>query len=57
VLTGDVFGSLRCDCRLQLELAMDRIARRARAFCFMSSRRAAHRPDAKLKAYELQDQA
>jgi GTP cyclohydrolase II len=25
-LTGDVFGSLRCDCRLQLELAMRQIA-------------------------------
>ncbi|MGH9557667.1 MAG: GTP cyclohydrolase II, partial [Bryobacteraceae bacterium] len=26
-LTGDVFHSLRCDCRLQLELAMESIAR------------------------------
>lgn len=25
-LTGDVFGSLRCDCRQQLEMAMQRIA-------------------------------
>src|SRR4051794_27609932 len=25
-LTGDVFGSLRCDCRLQLELALASIA-------------------------------
>ena len=25
-LTGDVFGSLRCDCRLQLELALGKIA-------------------------------
>ncbi|MHB1959420.1 MAG: GTP cyclohydrolase II RibA, partial [Acidobacteriaceae bacterium] len=25
-LTGDVFGSLRCDCRLQLELALRTIA-------------------------------
>ena len=25
-LTGDVFGSLRCDCRDQLELALERIA-------------------------------
>ena len=24
-LTGDVFGSLRCDCRLQLELALTKI--------------------------------
>jgi GTP cyclohydrolase II len=27
-LTGDIFGSLRCDCRDQLEMAMDYIARR-----------------------------
>lgn len=26
-LTGDAFGSLRCDCREQLELAMEQIAR------------------------------
>jgi len=25
-LTGEVFGSLRCDCRAQLDLALDRIA-------------------------------
>src|SRR5690242_9123936 len=25
-LTGDVFGSLRCDCRLQLEMALTMIA-------------------------------
>jgi GTP cyclohydrolase II len=28
-LTGDVFGSLRCDCRLQLELALRMIAEAA----------------------------
>ncbi|MDE3186713.1 MAG: GTP cyclohydrolase II, partial [Acidobacteriota bacterium] len=27
-LTGDVFGSLRCDCRLQLELALGLIAQK-----------------------------
>ena len=25
-MTGDVFGSLRCDCRLQLELALGKIS-------------------------------
>jgi GTP cyclohydrolase II len=41
-LTGDVFGSLRCDCRLQLELAFKaRSPKRAREFCSTSSRRAA----------------
>src|ERR1700685_1292900 len=29
-LTGDVFHSLRCDCGLQLELALDSIAREGR---------------------------
>ena len=40
-LTGDVFGSLRCDCRQQLEMALSMIAEGGRAFLFMSSRRAA----------------
>jgi 3,4-dihydroxy 2-butanone 4-phosphate synthase/GTP cyclohydrolase II len=29
-LTGEVFGSLRCDCRAQLELALERIATEGR---------------------------
>ena len=29
-LTGDVFHSLRCDCRAQLELALETIAREGR---------------------------
>ncbi len=41
-LTGDVFGSLRCDCRLQLELAYaDDCPGRRRASCSTSSRKAA----------------
>jgi GTP cyclohydrolase II len=40
-LTGDVFGSLRCDCRLQLELALAKLPKPAQAFCSTSSRRAA----------------
>ena len=40
-LTGDVFGSLRCDCRLQLELALPASPRKAQESCFTSSRRAA----------------
>jgi GTP cyclohydrolase II len=55
-LTGDVFGSLRCDCRQQLEMAMEMIAaagcgvlvyeqQEGRGIGLM----------AKLQAYELQD--
>ena len=55
-LTGDVFGSLRCDCRQQLEMALAMIAdegsgiliyeqQEGRGICLM----------AKLQAYELQD--
>src|SRR3954470_1572576 len=56
-LTGDVFGSLRCDCRQQLEMALEMIAasdsgvliyeqKEGRGIGLM----------AKLKAYALQDQ-
>lgn len=56
-LTGDVFGSLRCDCRLQLELAMRRIAKEGAGILLYEAqegRGIGLMP--KLKAYELQDQ-
>ena len=41
-LTGDVFGSLRCDCRLQLEIgSQEELPQKARESCCTSSRRAA----------------
>ncbi|HEX4286555.1 MAG TPA: GTP cyclohydrolase II [Terracidiphilus sp.] len=56
-LTGDVFGSLRCDCRLQLELALGRIAEEGAGILLYEQQEGRGIGlMAKLKAYELQDQ-
>jgi GTP cyclohydrolase II len=56
-LTGDVFGSLRCDCRLQLELAMRRIAEEGAGILLYEQQEGRGIGlMAKLQAYELQDQ-
>lgn len=55
-LTGDVFGSLRCDCRLQLELAMERIGKEGAGILIYEQKEGRGIGlMAKLKAYELQD--
>lgn len=56
-LTGDVFHSLRCDCRLQLELALEKIAEEGSGILLYEQQEGRGIGlMAKLKAYELQDQ-
>ncbi len=56
-LTGDVFHSLRCDCRLQLELALKKIAEAGAGILIYEQQEGRGIGlMAKLRAYELQDQ-
>jgi GTP cyclohydrolase II len=55
-LTGDVFGSLRCDCRQQLEMALSMIAEEgAGVLIYEQKEGRGIGLMAKLQAYELQD--
>ncbi len=55
-LTGDVFGSLRCDCRQQLEMALSMIASQGTGVLVYEQQEGRGIGlMAKLQAYELQD--